>query len=134
MIIFKISEERDRFIGLFFNGGYAYKSRYVANFTIRYDGSNQLGESDAARYLPTWNVSGAWNVHNEPFAQNISFLNLFSYIKLRGTYGISGNLPPEASALLNLQADVYGTSPPMWKPFLRIEDLTNTELTWEKTK
>ncbi len=128
---FKISEERDRFVGLFFNGGYAYKSRYVANFTVRYDGSNQLGESDAARYLPTWNVSGAWNVHNEPFAQNISFLNLFSYIKLRGTYGISGNLPPEASALLNLQADVT-VRPTDVETFLRIEDLTNTELTWEK--
>ncbi len=130
---FSISEERDRFFGLFFNGGYAYKSRYVANFTVRYDGSNQLGESDAARYLPTWNVSGAWNMHNEPFFQNIGFFNNFEYLKIRSTYGISGNLPPGASALLNLQADVT-VRPTDIEPFLQIFDLTNTELTWEKLK
>lgn len=130
---FTISEERDRFVGLFLNGGYAYKSRYVGNFTVRYDGSNQLGESDAARYLPTWNVSGAWNLHNEPFFQNLSFLNAFDYLKLRGTYGVSGNLPPEASALLNLRADIT-VRPTDVEPFLGIVDLTNTELTWEKLK
>jgi len=130
---FSISEERDRFFGLFFNGGYAYKSRYIGNFTVRYDGSNQLGASDAARYLPTWNVSGAWNMHNEPFFHNIGFFDNFEYLKIRSTYGISGNLPPEASALLNLQADVT-VRPTDIEPFLQIFDLTNTELTWEKLK
>ena len=130
---FSIGEERDRFFGLFFNGGYAYKGRYVGNFTVRYDGSNQLGESNAARYLPTWNVSGAWNMHNEGFFQDIGFFQNFDYMKIRGTYGISGNLPPEASALLNLQADVT-VRPSDVEPFLQIADLTNTELTWEKLK
>ncbi len=127
------SEERDRFVGFFFNGGYAYKSRYVANFTARYDGSNQLGESNAVRYLPTWNVSGAWNVHNENFFKNTPFLKSFNNLKLRATYGISGNLPPNASALLNLQADAT-VRPSDVEPFLGIADLTNTELTWEKLK
>ncbi|MGB4974157.1 MAG: TonB-dependent receptor plug domain-containing protein, partial [Cyclobacteriaceae bacterium] len=127
------SEERDRFVGLFFNGGYAYKSRYVANFTARYDGSNQLGESNSVRYLPTWNVSGAWNVDNESFFENTPGLNLFSALKLRTTYGISGNLPPNASALLNLQADAT-IRPTDVEPVLSIVDLTNTELTWEKLK
>ncbi len=128
---FSSSEERDRFIGFFLNGGYAYKSRYVGNFTVRYDGSNQLGRSDDARYLPTWNVSGAWNIHNEPFFQNIGVFQPFDYLKLRGTYGVSGNLPPEASALLNLQADIT-VRPTDVEPVLQIADLTNTELTWEK--
>jgi len=127
------SEERDRFVGLFFNGGYSYKSRYVANFTARYDGSNQLGESNAVRYLPTWNVSGAWNIDNESFFENTPVLSAFSLLKLRGTYGISGNLPPNASALLNLRADAT-IRPTDVEPFLGIVDLTNTELTWEKLK
>ncbi len=130
---FSIGEERDRFVGLFFNGGYAYKSRYIGNFTVRYDGSNQLGASSSARYLPTWNVSGAWNMHNEPFFRNMGFFNNFEYLKIRSTYGISGNLPPEASAILNLQADVT-VRPTDIEPFLQIFDLTNTELTWEKLK
>lgn len=127
------TEEHDRFVGFFFNGGYAYKSRYVGNFTARYDGSNQLGQSNAVRYLPTWNVSGAWNINNEPFFETTPVLNAFSYLKLRGTYGISGNLPPNASALLNLKADVT-VRPTDVEPVLNIVDLTNTELTWEKLK
>lgn len=126
---YRLSSSKDRFLGLFVNGGYAYKSRYIANFTVRYDGSNQLGESKAARYLPTWNVSGAWNVTNESFF-NVPFID---NLKLRGTYGISGNLPPNASALLNLQADVT-VRPTDVEPYLYIQDLTNTELTWEKLK
>lgn len=126
---YRISSSQDRFIGSFLNGGYAYKSRYIANFTVRYDGSNQLGESQAARYLPTWNVSGAWNVTNEAFF-NVPWIN---DLKIRGTYGVSGNPPPNASALLNLQADVT-VRPDDVEPYLFIQDLTNTELTWEKLK
>ncbi|MEO1054668.1 MAG: SusC/RagA family protein, partial [Bacteroidota bacterium] len=130
---FSLNEERDRFFGLFLNGGYSYRSRYVGNFTVRYDGSNQLGETNAARYLPTWNVSGAWNIENEPFFKNIPLFSKFDYLKLRGTYGISGNLPPQASAILNLQSDVT-VRPTDVEPVLFIVDLTNTELTWEKLR
>lgn len=126
---YRLRQERDRFIGTFINGGYSFRSKYIANFTARYDGSNQLGESKAARYLPTWNVSGAWNVTNESFF-NVPFIN---DMKLRATYGISGNLPPNASALLNLQADIT-VRPDDVEPYLYIQDLTNTELTWEKLR
>jgi TonB-linked SusC/RagA family outer membrane protein len=128
--VFSLEELRDRFLGFFLNGGYAYKSKYIANFTARYDGSNQLGNSDQARYLPTWNVSGAWNLDQESFMENFNFLN---YLKLRATYGLSGNLPPESSALLNLQSAVT-IRPTDVEPYLFIQDLTNTELTWEKLK
>ncbi len=126
---YRLSSSKDRFIGFLLNGSYAYRSRYVANFTVRYDGSNQLGESRSARYLPTWNVSGAWNATNESFF-NVSWIGA---LKIRGTYGISGNLPPNASALLNLQADVT-VRPTDVEPYLYIQDLTNSELTWEKLR
>jgi len=128
--IFSMEELKDRFLGFFLNAGYAYRSKYIVNLTGRYDGSNQLGESDQARFLPTWNVSGAWNMEREAFMSNVTFLD---YLKLRATYGLSGNLPPESSALLNLQADVT-IRPTDVEPYLYIQDLTNTELTWEKLK
>lgn len=127
---FGLNKEKDRFIGWFINGGYAYKSKYVANFTFRYDGSNQLGKSTSARFLPTWNVSGAWNVFNEEFMNSIEVV---SDVRVRATYGISGNLPPQASARLNLQSDVT-IRPTDVEPYLFISDLTNTDLTWEKLK
>ena len=126
---FSLDQEKDRFIGWFLNGGYAFNSKYVANFTFRYDGSNQLGRSQQARFLPTWNVSGAWNVYNEPFMSSFPVQGL----KIRSTYGLSGNLPPNASALLNLQSDVT-IRPTDQEPLLFIEDLTNSELTWEKLR
>lgn len=126
---YTLDRGQDRFLGSFVNAGYAYKSKYIANFTVRYDGSNQLGRSRQARYLPTWNVSGAWNVTSESFI-NAAFLD---DLKLRATYGVSGNLPPQTSALLNLRSDVT-VRPTDVEPFLFIQDLTNTELTWEKLK
>ena len=127
---FTLNQEQDRFIGWFLNGGYAFNSKYVANFTFRYDGSNQLGRSQQARFLPTWNVSGAWNAYNEPFMQGISAIK---GLKVRTTYGLSGNLPPNASAILNLQSDLT-IRPTDQEPLLFIEDLTNSELTWEKLR
>ncbi|MCV9386331.1 SusC/RagA family TonB-linked outer membrane protein [Reichenbachiella ulvae] len=121
-------ETRDRFIGAFLNAGYAYKGKYIANFTGRYDGSNQLGRSREARYLPTWNVSAAWNADQEGFMKGFDFLD---ELKIRATYGLSGNLPPGASAILNLQSDVT-IRPTDVEPYLYIQDLTNEDLTWEK--
>lgn len=57
----------DRRLAYFANANYSYKGRYSFNVTGRYDGSNQLGKSRSARWLPTWNVSGAWNAHEEEF-------------------------------------------------------------------
>ena len=125
---YSLSEDRERFTGLFLNGGYSFKDRYVVNGTVRYDGSNRLGKSRAARYLPTWNVSGAWNVDQETF---FTLPSVISFLKLRATYGLSANLGPDVSALLNLQSDVT-LRPTDTESFLFIEDLENQDLTWEK--
>lgn len=43
---------------------------------MRYEGSNKLGRSRSARWLPTWNVSGAWNMHEESFLNHYAHLSL----------------------------------------------------------
>ncbi|MGB3779230.1 MAG: SusC/RagA family TonB-linked outer membrane protein [Tunicatimonas sp.] len=125
--LYELSEDRERFAGLFLNAGYAFQEKYIVNGTVRYDGSNRLGESRAARYLPTWNVSGAWNVTNESFF-NVPLINS---LKLRATYGLSANLGPNVSALLNLRPDIT-LRPTDTESFLFISDLANQNLTWEK--
>jgi TonB-linked SusC/RagA family outer membrane protein len=122
-------EETERFAGLFLNGGYSYNDKYIFNGTIRYDGSNLLGRTRTARYLPTWNVSGAWNVTSEDFF-NVDWINV---LKLRATYGLSGNLGPNTSALLTVRSGVT-LRPTDVEPFLFIESLKNSDLTWEKLK
>src|SRR5687768_9506573 len=53
------------------------------------------------------------------------------YLKLRATYGLSANLGPNTSALLNLQSKVT-LRPTDTETFLFIKDLENSDLTWEK--
>jgi TonB-linked SusC/RagA family outer membrane protein len=121
--------DRERFAGFFLNGAYAFNEKYVFNGTVRYDGSNRLGKSKNSRYLPTWNVSGAWNVDKESFID----LSWLSYLKVRATYGLSANLGPNTSALLNLRSGVT-LRPTDVESYLYIQDLENSNLTWEKLK
>ena len=127
--IYEVATDRERFAGFFLNGAYSFREKYVFNGTVRYDGSNRLGKSNAARYLPTWNVSAAWNLDRESFF-NFSWLEL---LKLRATYGLSANLGPNTSALLNLRSDVT-LRPTDIESYLYIQDLENSDLTWEKLK
>ena len=60
----------NRRLAYFGNINYSYKGIYSFNVTGRYDGSNQLGKSHSSRWLPTWNVSAAWNAHEESFFKN----------------------------------------------------------------
>lgn len=125
----EVGKDIEYFSGLFLNAGYSLFDRYIFNGTIRYDGSNRLGKSRTARYLPTWNVSGAWNIDQESFF-NFDFVD---YLKLRATYGLSANLGPNTSALLNLRSDIT-LRPTDVESYLFIQDLENSDLTWEKLK
>ncbi|MEP1488010.1 MAG: SusC/RagA family TonB-linked outer membrane protein [Algibacter sp.] len=127
---FDVEETRQRGWGVFSNLAYSYDSRYVINGTYTYTGDNRTGNSKTARYLPTWNISGAWNMHNEKFLENADWLNL---LKVKSTYGLSGSNPFDASAGLI----VFGEEP--LRPQLSerevsllIDQLENGELTFEK--
>jgi TonB-linked SusC/RagA family outer membrane protein len=126
---YELSVDRERFAGFFLNAGYSFNEKYIFNGTVRYDGSNRLGKSKDARWLPTWNVSGAWNLDRESFFH----LPWLSYLKVRATYGLSANLGPNTSALLNLRSAVT-LRPTDVETYLYIQDLENSDLTWEKLK
>lgn len=66
-----------RSAAFFANGTYSYMGRYTLNGTIRYEGTNKLGKSRQARWLPTWNVSGAWNLHEEEWMKPLNALSPF---------------------------------------------------------
>lgn len=124
---YELSADRERFAGFFLNAGYSFNEKYIFNGTARYDGSNRLGKSKDSRWLPTWNVSGAWNVDRESFFQ----VPWIDFLKLRATYGLSANLGPNTSALLNLRSAVT-LRPTDVETYLYIQDLENADLTWEK--
>jgi TonB-linked SusC/RagA family outer membrane protein len=65
---------------------YKYKERYLATVTGRYDGSSRLSKGNQYAFFPS--LALGWILSNENFIKD---LNAFSFLKLRASYGISGN-------------------------------------------
>ncbi|CAL1520372.1 SusC/RagA family TonB-linked outer membrane protein [Chitinophaga sp. MM2321] len=121
----------DRFLAYMGNAAYSYKGKYNLNGTVRYDGSNLLGKSRNARWLPTWNISGSWNVDTEEFMKHQELINRLT---LRATYGLTASLQGKAtnSSLITRSSRSYRPYLPEIETVINIEDLENAELTWEK--
>ena len=126
-----------RNLAYFLSGNYSYKGRYTINLTGRYEGSNKLGRSRSARWLPTWNVSGAWNAHEEEFFKRwMQKTNgAVSHLSLRASYSLTADRGP--SWVTNALPVIYSTN--IWRPQgdqvetgLYLSDLANDELTYEK--
>jgi len=112
---------------------YSYDQRYTINGTFRYEGTNRLGKNRSSRWLPTWNISGSYDMFNEKFMEN--FHSWLSQLKLRVSYSLTADTGP--SYVTNAMA-IYKTKN-TWRPFtsaaesqIYIADLANTELTYEK--
>ena len=123
----------NRTAAFFATGTYSYKGVYTLNGTFRYEGTNRLGKSNTARWLPTWNVSGAWNVSEEEFFKPLS--NAVSHLSLKASYSLTAD--PGPSYVTNSR-DVIASSNP-WRPWskdkesqLYVSSLENSELTYEK--
>ncbi len=112
---------------------YSYQGKYTLNGTIRYEGSNQMGRSRKARWLPTWNISGAWNAHEEAFFQKY-LSKAMSHLTLKASYSLT------AAGLRGLNnSHVVIRSGTPWRPSANlrepsnyISDYENSELTYEK--
>ena len=72
------------------NATYSFNGKYVVNGTFRYEGSNQMGRTTKARWMPTWNLSGAWNVHEESFFPKLKPLSSLTF---RVSYSLTGTPP-----------------------------------------
>ena len=111
---------------------YSYKGRYTINGTIRYEGSNTLGKSPTARWLPTWNVSGAWNAHEEPWWAP-TFGKAWTYASLKGSYSLTADRGPATNSLAVFTSFTpWRPSTPAFESGITLEALENSELTYEK--
>lgn len=120
-----------RRMAYFLNATYMYDNRYIFNGTFRYEGTNKLGRARNSRWLPTWNVSGAWNMDAESWFQN----PVLSTAKLRAEYSLTADAGP---AFVSNALAVYYPSRPWrqdteaYEQALRLSQLANSELTYEK--
>jgi TonB-linked SusC/RagA family outer membrane protein len=65
---------------------YSYRGKYLLTATGRYDGASRLSPGNKWAFFPS--VAVGWNIIDEPFLANVETV---SNLKLRGSYGISGN-------------------------------------------
>ena len=72
--------------GLLGKVNYGFDRKYLVAFTLRRDGSSRFGADN--QYGTFWGVSGAWNIDQENFLKNSNVINS---LKLRGSYGSTGN-------------------------------------------
>lgn len=129
---FGMQPTKDRFLAYLFQATYAYKDKYVFTPSLRFDGSNKMGKSHTARWLPTWNVSGRWNVFRENFWPENPVL---TSALIRASYGLTGNIGNATNSLPVFYNQIAR------RPYLNdqetltyISNLANSQLTWEKSK
>jgi TonB-linked SusC/RagA family outer membrane protein len=124
---------RTRQVAFFTAATYSYQGKYTINGTLRYEGSNKLGKTRSARWLPTWNISGAWNMHEEKFFDKLR--PALSNLTLKASYSLTADRGP--ADVTNSRSVIEGYNP--WRPFasnkeatLIIADPENSDLTYEK--
>ncbi len=136
----KIIESGTPYFGMYYNNernvafmsraAYSYDGKYSLNATFRYDGSNRMGSSSAVRWLPTWNLSGAWNIDQESYYPKN---NILSSARVRGTYGLVANMGDASnSSTLYYNRITYRPYENEKETAIYISSLANSELTWEK--
>jgi len=127
---FGTATSKDRSVAFFANMAYSLSGKYTLNTTVRVDGSNRLGDSKDARWLPTWNVSAKWNATEEPFLMDVKWL---SHLSFRGTYGLTASMGPATNSRAVFRSGLsVAPFPNEVQNGLKVSSLMNSELTWEK--
>lgn len=118
---------------------YGLKDRYFAGFTGSYSGSENYAPGARFGFFPA--VSAGWVISDESFLRGIKAID---YIKLRASYGRSGNIGPTYDANGNLVRLPYralytrGAGPILGSSFsgtttaYEIGPTGNPETSWEK--
>jgi TonB-dependent starch-binding outer membrane protein SusC len=111
---------------VFGSATYDYDNRYGLDFSVRNDKSSRF--SDANKEATFYSVGARWNLDEESFLRNS---DVVTELKLRGSYGTSGNERSIAdfSYLQQLGRTLY-----QGEDVLTIGGLPNSNLKWEVIK
>ncbi|MDR1121698.1 MAG: TonB-dependent receptor [Dysgonamonadaceae bacterium] len=75
--------------GLIGRFNYDYASKYLAEFSFRYDGSSLFGEGRQWGFFPSAFL--AWKLSEESFIKDSESLGFIDNLKLRASYGLMGD-------------------------------------------
>lgn len=115
---------------------YAYDSRYMAEFSFSYSGTEQFPAGNRYGFFPAGSVG--WNIANEGFIKdNIDFLDV---LKLRGSYGLTGSdkgIPyfyylENYAQRTSITTGVNGAAPTATAWYKAL--IANPDITWEECR
>ncbi|MCC6280430.1 MAG: TonB-dependent receptor, partial [Saprospiraceae bacterium] len=107
----------------FARANYNFDDKYLLTFSGRIDGSSRFGENNRNGFFPA--VSVGWRISQEEFFK----ANAISELKLRGSYGLTGNDDIPAF----LFAELYGITAYGGQPGIYPSNIPNPNLKWEST-
>ena len=129
MNLFSNSFSRSSLVSLMGRAMYQFKDRYLLTATIRRDGSSKFQGKNKWGNFPS--VAVAWRMSEESFIKN---LNIFDVLKLRMSWGNTGNQAIGAYSTLGLLAESkYGWGGTSDYPGYGVSGPATPNLTWEKT-
>ena len=79
-------ETKNTLISYFGRAQYNYKSKYLAQVSLRRDGSSKFGANTKWGVFPSASIG--WRVSEESFMDDVTF---FDNLKLRASWGLAGN-------------------------------------------
>ncbi|SKC78505.1 SusC/RagA family TonB-linked outer membrane protein [Ohtaekwangia koreensis] len=113
------------FLSYFGRANYKFNDKYLVSLSGRLDGSSKFGKNERYGFFPA--ASAGWIISQESFMENIK--NTLSFLKLRGSIGVTGNAPTQNFAALGLYAaNTYDID-----PGIAPSQLSNSNLKWETT-
>lgn len=124
-----VTEVHHRYASGYFTATYTYDERYNAFFSFRKDYADVYGLNSKFRGKPLWSVGVAWNINNEKFMRSLDWVN---YLKLRLSYGVTGNIYQGATSYMT--ASMSGNNRFTLLPYAVVNSPANPELKWEQTR
>lgn len=122
--------QKTRLISDFARLNYDFGGKYLLQASIRRDGSSVFGANKEWGYFPS--VSLAWRIDQEGFMQSQS---IFKDLKLRGSYGVTGNSTGFDAYTAQFIVGPLGTFYYQGKQIYAYgpNKAANPDLEWEKT-
>lgn len=92
-------------LSFFGRADYSFDNRYLVSAIARYDGSSRFGTNNRFGFFPS--VLAGWRIDQEGFLRDVSDI---SELKLRSSWGITGNQEISNTAIYTTYITHYGES------------------------
>lgn len=114
---------------------YNYEGRYMLSAAIRTDGSSRFGKNNRWGYFPSASV--AWRISDEQFFKNVKELSFINDMKIRASYGVTGNFEiGNYDHLATMSTDNYilGANGGLLQYGYKPDNIKRDDLSWEKNQ